>query len=121
MVDSLKKILLFPVLRENRRNFRMRFDAHQSFVKRWARLFQMLARPRPLRYDGGEEIERAQFRAPEIRARRKEVGEHLPMLVQPCAGAGADAILYGVVGIGVGAPALRKIDDVNPGEQVGPE
>src|SRR5947208_16077648 len=98
--------LLFPMSSEDRRDFRMAFDAHQGFVKRGARLFQVLARSRPLRYYGGEKIERAQFRATEIRTCREEIGEHLPMLVQPRACAGADAILHGVVSIGVGAPAL---------------
>ena len=71
------------MLREDRRDLRMRFDAQQRFVERGARFLQVLARAGPLRHDGGEEIERAQLRAAEIRARREEVGEHLPVQMQP--------------------------------------
>src|SRR5436305_15258574 len=95
--------LLFPMSSEDRRDFRMAFDAHQGFVKRGARLFQVLARSRPLRYYGSEKIDRAQFRATEIRTRREQLGEHFPMLVQPRARAGRGAIPHRGGGLHVAA------------------
>ena len=80
---------------EHARDDRISLDLLEQRMKRRPRLSQVLARSRPLRYYGSEKIDRAQFRATEIRTRREEIGEHFPMLVQPRARAGADAILHG--------------------------
>ena len=44
----------------------------------------MLARPRPLRHDGGEQVERAQTLAREERLRWKRIGEHFPQVCSRC-------------------------------------
>ena len=113
--DSAAKVvsdpLFRPVLREYRRHLRMRFDALQRFVKPRTCLLQVHSRSRPFRHDGGVKVERADPASAEIRMRRKEVGEHFPVLMQPRARAGTDALLHRFIGIL--APALGIIDDTD--------
>ena len=79
----------------------------------------MLARARPLRDDRSVDVERAQRFARKVRARREEIGEHFPMLVQSHARAGADAVLDDVVAVRIRTPALGEVDDADRRVAVG--
>ena len=72
-----------PVPREHRRDIGMGLDAHQRFVERGTVALQMLARSGPFRDDGGEQVERAEVFAAQVRPAGKHVGEHFPMSMQP--------------------------------------
>src|SRR5437762_2824123 len=100
-------------------DLRMRFDAHESGVESGTMFLEMLARAGPFRDDGGVDVERAELFAAKVRAGREDIGEHLPMLVQPRARASADAVLGGVVVVGIGAPTLGEIDHADRGVTVG--
>ena len=82
-------------------------------------LHQMLARAGPFRHDRGMQVERAQLLAAKPRPRGKQIGEDFPVAVQARARAGANAILDRVVVVGIGAPALGKIDDADRGVTIG--
>src|SRR5688572_22093452 len=77
----------------------------------------MLARARPLRHHGSQDVERAQLRSGQERLRGEGVGKDVPQEMQPCARAAADALLLGLARLE--APALRVVDDADRGVAVG--
>ena len=85
----------------------MRLDAHERRIQFGPLRFEMLARAGPLGDDRRVKVERAELLAAEIRPCRKEVGKHLPVLVQPRARAGADAFLDRIVVVGVSDSTYR--------------
>src|SRR5437764_7099640 len=100
-----------PMPCEHARDDRISLDLLQQRMKRRPRLRQVLARSRPLRHDGGEDIESAESFAGQKRRRRKRVRKPVPQLVQSFAGTGANPFLQRFVRIG--AKPLGKIDDAD--------
>src|SRR5579864_7254399 len=102
-----------PVSCEDGRDIGVAFDAHQRLVERRAVALEMLAGSRPFGDDRGEQVERAQVVAVEVRPRGEDVGEHFPMTMQPRTRPGADALLQLLVAVRVLAPAFGIVDDAD--------
>src|SRR5207237_10686328 len=100
-----------PMPCEHARYNRIRLDLLEQRMERGPRLRQVLARSRPLRHDGGEDIERAESFAGQKRRRRKRVRKPVPQLVQSFAGTGSNPFLQRFVRLG--AKTLGKIDDAD--------